>query len=343
MIRVLVVDDSAYVRKMLTFMLGQSPVIEVVGTARNGIEALEKVEALTPDVVTVDLQMPEMDGVDFVREQMRRRPVSIVVISIADEQTAAVLSALDMGAIDFLQKPTALANDRLLAMSEALIEKVQMAAAVPYAHIGRPLPARASASQALTCSLTRFQALVIGISTGGPQALKYLVPQFPAHFPLPIAIVMHMPLGYTALYAERLHELSQLRVKEAEEGDLFQPGTVLLAQAGRHLKLQRQSDNQVIAQLDMHPLDSLHRPSVDELFKSAANIYAAGVLGVVMTGMGNDGLIGAAAIKEQGGTVLTEAEESCIVYGMPRSIVEAGLSDDQASLVSMAQTIEKHL
>jgi two-component system chemotaxis response regulator CheB len=182
-------------------------------------------------------------------------------------------------------------------------------------------------------------AVVIGISTGGPQALRYLIPQFPADFSAPIAMVLHMPVGYTEMYAAKLNEISRIHMQEAHEGDVMQPGVALLAPAGRHLSLVRNADDQIVAHLDARPFDTPHRPAVDVLFRSAAEVYRNRVLGVVMTGMGNDGMQGAAWIKAQGGMIFTEAEESCVVYGMPRSVAEAGLSDRVVPLERMAQAI----
>jgi two-component system chemotaxis response regulator CheB len=184
---------------------------------------------------------------------------------------------------------------------------------------------------------------VIGISTGGPQALKVLIPRLAADFPVPVAVVLHMPVGFTEMYARRLAEESALSVSEAREGDEVCPGCVLLAPAGRHLTLAKNGSQGVRAHLDLRPLDTPHRPSVDVLFQSAADVYGGRVLGVVMTGMGSDGREGAAWIKAAGGTILTESEESCIVYGMPRSVVEAGLSDASVSLDRMAQAILERL
>jgi two-component system chemotaxis response regulator CheB len=180
---------------------------------------------------------------------------------------------------------------------------------------------------------------VLGISTGGPQALKYLIPQLPEDFPVPLAIVLHMLVGYTEMYARKLDEISRLEVVEAREGDLLSSGRVLLAPAGRHLTFRREDDQRVVAHLDARPFDTLHRPSVDVMFQSAADIFGGRVLGVVMTGMGSDGKQGTAWIKSQGGLVFTEAEQTCVVYGMPGSVVEAGLSDRSIPLDRMAQAI----
>src|SRR5262245_55614103 len=214
--RVLVVDDSAYVRKVVTQMLSRSPALEVVGTARDGREALDQVSELRPDVVTCDLIMPNLDGVGFVTEQMARKPVPIVIVSVASEAGELALNALDAGAVDFIQKPTALASERLLEISEELIGKVKAAAGArlrPAPIAPAPIPTIAP----LTARGT-FDIVVMGISTGGPQALRALLPQLPAALPVPVAIVLHMPVGFTELYARKLDELSPLNVCEATDG-----------------------------------------------------------------------------------------------------------------------------
>lgn len=341
LIRVLVVDDSAYVRKVVTQMLGRSPFIDVVGVARDGAEALELAAELRPDVITCDLNMPELDGVAFVRAQMARRPVPIVIISIAAGAGEQVLAALDAGAVDFVQKPTALATERLMEMSEELLDKVKAAAGSRRVAPGATeiRPAVVSAPEPRPVRDDAAGIVVIGISTGGPQALKHVIPLLPADSRAPIAIVLHMPLGYTEMYARKLDEMSNLHVVEAGEGQTVEAGTVYVAPAGRHLTVRRDGGGRVVTHLDVRPLDTPHRPSVDELFQSAAEVYGDRALGIVMTGMGSDGRQGAAWIKARGGCILTEAEDSCVVYGMPRSVVEAGLSDEAVSLDHMADAI----
>ena len=340
-VRVLIVDDSAYVRKVVKEMLSRSPFLEVIGTARDGVEALELVETLDPDIVVSDLMMPRMDGIAFVREQMARKPLPIVIISIANEGGELALAALEAGAVDFVQKPTALATDKLLEVSDELIQKIKTAAGVSMKRlpVSTGTAAIAANKPALAPSAGLVDIVVLGISTGGPQALKFMIPQLPAGFPVPIAVVLHMPVGYTEMYARKLNEISQLEVREAREGDAFRPGVLLLAAAGRHLTIHRKEDGALVARLDSRPFDTQHRPSVDVLFQSAAEVCRNRTLGVVMTGMGADGKQGAAWIKAQGGLVFTEAEESCVVYGMPRAVVEAGLSDRSEPLDGMARAI----
>jgi len=340
-IRVVVVDDSAYVRKVVKEMLARSPFLDVVGTARDGDEALEMVDRLKPDVVTCDLIMPGRDGVEFIRKQMAIRPVPIVVVSIAAESSAGVLSALDAGAVDFVQKPTALATEKVFDIADDLVARVRAAASAPLARLREP--AMLAVAPIGASFHNRYDLLVIGVSTGGPQGLKSVIPRLPADFPVPVAIVLHMPIGYTEAYAKRLDDASALTVVEAREGENIRPGVVFVAPAGRHLTFARDSSRVVRTRLDVSPLDTPHRPSVDVLFQSAADVYGDRVLALVMTGMGDDGCQGAAWIKARGGCVLTEAEETCVVYGMPRSVVEAGLSDASVPLDRLTEAIVERI
>jgi Chemotaxis response regulator containing a CheY-like receiver domain and a methylesterase domain len=247
-----------------------------------------------------------------------------------------------------VQKPTALATDRVFEMGEELISKVKAASLVkmPARPVTEEFPATHQPTEtarrhAARAEPTAEQAdiVVIGISTGGPQALRHVIPMFPADFPVPIAVVLHMPVGYTEMYARRLDEISQLQVVEARDGDTIRPGVMFLAPAGRHLLFSRPSAGEVRARLDLRPFDAPHRPAADVLFRSAADVYGSRVLGVVMTGMGNDGTVGSTYIKAKGGRILTEAESSCVVYGMPRAVVEASASDRVAPLEQIAECI----
>lgn len=340
-IRVLIVDDSAFVRKLLRQMLSKSPFLEVVGTARDGVEALELVKQVKPDVVTLDLNMPRMDGLTFLKNQMAHGPLPSIVISMANGDGKQVLDALDAGAVDFIQKPTGLANERILEIADELIAKVKAAAGARLPFV-QPITPRVAVSAARREELST-DIVVIGISTGGPQALRFLIPRLPSDLPVPVAIVLHMPPGYTELFAQSLNELSDLEVMEAKAGHVVRPGQVLLAPAGWHMTFARESDGTVTIDLGLEPAGTPHRPAADVLFQSAAEVFGSRTLAVVMTGMGSDGTRGAAWIKSRGGRVFSEAEESCVVYGMPRSVTEAGLCDKSVPLGKMAAAISEAL
>lgn len=341
-IRVLVVDDSAFVRKIVREMLSGNPYIEVVGIASEGEEALRKAAEIKPDVITCDLTMRGMGGVEFVRAQMSKRPTPILVVSASAGDAEDVLEAISAGAVDFIQKPTALASEELLMLREELIAKVKAAARAPVENL-HIVAVDQKPVTVPTRQTRNFDAVLIGISTGGPQALRLLLPQLSVEFPAPILIVLHMPVGYTAMFAAKLNELSALEVVEAQDGQLLRPGLAVLAQAGRHLMISRTARGDLVTRLGTQPAHKPHCPSVDVLFESGAAVFGARALAVVMTGMGSDGREGAAWIKAKGGTVLTEAEESCVIYGMPRSVDEAGLSDAKIPLGKMAEEITKRL
>lgn len=339
LIRVLIVDDSAYIRKVLRMILNRSPYIEVAGTASDGYDALEKAGQLNPDVITCDLIMPGMDGVTFIREQMKRKPVPIVVVSIASENGEMALNALEACAVTFVQKPTALATDRVFEMSEELIQAVKNAASVSLPALISQRKVEPSVLPGGINKKSDIEIIVIGISTGGPQGLKSVIPILPADFPVPVVIVLHMPVGYTELYSRKLNELSKLNVIEGYEGAPLIPGEVIIAPAGKHLTVRRSASGSPVVHLDPKPFDTPHRPSADVLFESAAGLYGEHVLGIVMTGMGNDGKEGSAWIKARGGRIICESQETCVVYGMPRSVSEAGLCDMEVPLYEIANKL----
>ena len=336
-IRVLVVDDSAFARKVVRESLETNPQIEIVGIARDGIDALEKIAELDPDVITLDLVMPNLDGLGVLAALTPARRSSVVVVSMADGESDIGVAALGFGVFDLVHKPTALAVASLHDIAEELVSKVLLAAAQP---LNRVLESEPELELPAGAPLQRHsdRVVLIGTSTGGPQALTRLLKALPADFPAPIAIVLHIPVGYTGPLAERLNSECAIEVLEAKEGLPLRPGRAILAQAGTHLRLAG-TGNLLTAHLDPEPSNSTHRPSVDVLFQSAALCLGKRALAVVLTGMGNDGLAGARAITEAGGQVLTEAEASCVVYGMPRVVKEAGLSLAEAPLGKMAAEI----
>jgi two-component system, chemotaxis family, protein-glutamate methylesterase/glutaminase len=336
-IKVLVVDDSAFARKVLRECLSAVG-IQVVGIARDGLEALEMINSLSPDVITLDMVMPNLDGMGVLKALAGKTSPRVVVVSLSDGDSMLGMAALQAGAFDIVHKPTALAVSQLYEIGDKLVDVVRAAAhAIPRTATEAPVSAVKLTKLAATRSL-----VVVGASTGGPQALTQLLTALPATFPIPMAIVLHIPPGYTAALAKRLDEECELEVIEAAEDTVLQVGRVVVARAGMHLKLARK-DGALVCKLDVQPVGAMHRPSVDVLFRSAAEVVGAGTLGVVLTGMGDDGLAGARAIHAAGGEILTETAESCVVYGMPRVVVEAGLSAGQAPIERMTEEIIRFL
>jgi two-component system chemotaxis response regulator CheB len=336
-IRVLVVDDSAFARKVLRDMLGASPDIEVVGTARDGLEALEKLAQLKPDVMTLDLVMPNLDGLGVLDSLPAEGAPRVIVVSVSDAETELGAAALQAGALDIVRKPTALATQQLYELGDELLRKVRMAAR---ARAPRAISAARPAARAHLSP--RYDIIVLGTSTGGPQAITRLLAAMPGDLPVPLLIALHIPEGYTQALAARLDTISPLEVREAEAGLVPSAGQVILARGGSHLQLVFAAAGVQVA-LDHRLGTAQHAPSVDLLFESAAAIYGQRTLAVVLTGMGDDGLRGARAIHGAGGTVLTESELSCVVYGMPRAVKEAGYSSGEASLEMMASEIVRRL
>ena len=340
-VRTLVVDDSAFARKVLRESLSRIPGIEVVGIARDGLEALEKITELSPDVVTLDLVMPNLDGMGVLRALDGAERPRVVVVSTSDAESELGLEALEIGAVEVIHKPTATANDRLYELSGELANAVLSAAHA------RPRPRGANSKPVLEPSVVapgahRTAIVVVGTSTGGPQALTRLLASLPKDFPVPIAMVLHIPVGYTEALARRLESVSALDVREASEGLELRPGLAVLAKAGIHLELGK-GGRFGIAHLNPEPANVPHRPSVDVLFESAAAQYGKAALGIVLTGMGDDGLAGARKIRAAGGRLLTEAESSCVVYGMPRCIQEANLAEAEVPLEEMAGLLVRSL
>lgn len=335
--RVLVVDDSAFARTVIARMLRSSGLIDVVGTARNGFDALSQIESLDPDLVTLDLSMPELDGIGVLRALQGRRRPRVLVVSVSTLDSAPAAEALALGAIDLVVKPNALASNRLYELGQELVAKVLGATATADATAKIAEPTRPSAASGRPCA----DLVMIGTSTGGPQALTRVLAALPADLSAPVAMVLHIPVGYTEALAQRLDGVSPLHVVEAHDGLELRPGVAVLARAGQHLHVESR-DGRLVARLVSLPLRS-HVPSVDELFLSGASAVGAGAMGVVLTGMGDDGLEGARAIAAAGGTLLTESVSTCVVYGMPRSVFEAGLGARSAPLDQIPREIIEHV
>jgi len=339
-IRVLVVDDSVVIRRLLTDVLSQDPEIELAGTAPNGRIALSKLTQLNPDIVTLDIEMPELDGLDTLPELRKSFPkLPVIMFSTLTERGAvATLDALARGATDYVTKPANVGSvaagiqsvkDQLLPKIKSLCPFAQPAA-VPRAAGSSPIGKKFAGTR----KLERCDLLVIGSSTGGPQALTAVLEKLPGDFPVPIAVVQHMPPVFTRHLANRLHQECALTVQEAQDGDVVEPGKVLIAPGNFHMELRRQA-NQVRVKLNQAPPENSCRPAVDVLFRSAAELAGPNCLGVVLTGMGRDGERGAECIVHAGGSVIAQDEATSVVWGMPRAVVEAGLARKVAPLSSI--------
>lgn len=327
--RVLVVDDSAFARTVLSRVLRASGEIDVVGIARDGADALERIAALDPDIVTLDLTMPGVDGIAVLQSLAGRARPRVIVVSISAVDSELGAEALSLGAIDIVSKPTALASDRLNEIGGDLVERILAVKSVSEPVIEVPSPKMQRDRRA--------ELIMLGTSTGGPQALTRLISSLPGDLPAPLVIVLHIPAGYTQALSERLNRSSALHVVEAEDGLELVPGLAVLARGGSHLRVERRGAG-LYAVVSALPIVQF-TPSVDELFLSGASAVGARSLGVVLTGMGDDGLIGSRAIAKAGGVLLTEAAASCVVYGMPRCVQEAGIGAVSIHLDDMAKGI----
>ena len=358
-IRVLIVDDSPFMRKALERMLVAAEDIQVVGTARDGLDALEKIPQLKPDIVTLDVEMPRMDGLACLKKIMQDHPLPVLMVSsLTQEGAQATLEALALGALDFIPKESSLASGSILQIQQDLQEKVRKLARSPRfrkpvprpappsampARPGFPAPAPAAARPAPGGVIVGGMAelLTIGCSTGGPKALQDLLPALPKGLPVPCLIVQHMPASFTKPFAERLNSICQVDVKEAENGETARPGTIYIAPGGIHMNY-RQRGAQAYIELSAEPAESLHRPSVDVMFQSLAQECTKQILAMILTGMGSDGARGMQMLKAKGAHTLAEAEESCVVYGMPKAAFERGCVDQVAPLPEIAGILRRH-
>ncbi len=351
-IRVLIVDDSAFMRKAIQMMLADDPQIEIVGFAVNGKEGVEKTLELKPDLVTMDIEMPQLDGLTALRMIMEKQPTPVIMVSsLTSEGAQVTLDALDIGAVDFIAKQMSFASLDIVKIKADLQAKVKhihsrrrtlMAQhAIRKGRRAGSSPTKGAPGPAPTALLVpgkkqkTVRLVSIGTSTGGPPALQAVLTPLPRNFPVGIVIVQHMPPMFTKSLAERLDNLCQISVKEAEDGERIKPGTAYVAPGDKHLLVCR-SLSDTIAKLSEKPVDTIHRPSVDVLMNSVADTIGQASLGIIMTGMGADGLMGLRAMKSRGADIIAQNEESCIVYGMPRAVIEAGIANTIAPLDQIA-------
>ena len=343
-IRVLVVDDSALMRKLIPAILARDSSIEVVGTAMDGAFALRKIEELEPDVVTLDLEMPRMDGLEMLRLIMRTAPLPIILFSTHSKQGGYVtLKALSLGAVDFLAKPKDAAAGHLEEIADRLIAKIKVAKhaakrKLPPVVVKEGLPKPAKGSRP---ALAPRRVIAVGISTGGPNALQYVLSQIPSDFLSTIVVVQHMPEGFTEMFAKRLDECCRLEVHEARSGDLLLAGRALICPGNRHMMVRRMPRGDMVVLSDGPPVNG-HRPSADVLFHSVAQEFSLMSVGVLMTGMGEDGAEGLGAIKASGGMTIAQSEDTCVVSGMPRAAILKGYANKVIPLEGLGTFLANH-
>lgn len=338
---VLVVDDSAFMRKTISTLIEASPDFFVIGKARNGLDAIEKVKQLKPSIVTLDIEMPELDGLQTLGRLMNENPVPVVMLSNGADST---LEAFELGAVDFVIKEV-LVNNTSSEVLDDFYQRLLVAASAK-------LPVLIQKEEVVPDNKVHTEDMIemskellfIGTSTGGPSALQTILTKFPSDFHLPIVVVQHMPPGFTKPLADRFDSLCQLKVKEAEHNEILKPGTIYIAPAGLQTTIDQNERNLYQIKLKISAgMETLYKPSVDVTLLSAAPLYKERLLAVILTGMGDDGLRGCRKVKQLGGLVLTESKETCVVYGMPKVIDEAGLSDEQAPLFKMYDKIRHAL
>ncbi len=348
-VKVLIVDDSGFFRRRIRTVLEQDPEIEVVGEAANGKEAIERTAELRPDVVSMDVQMPVMDGITAVREIMKNTPTPCLMFStLTFEGAQATLDALEAGAIDFLPKKFEDINRATEDGGKVLQERVKIIGrrGLRLAHnrskdhiVGNKEQATAhSTKQTAATSLKKFNLVAIGTSTGGPVALQKILTSIPAKFPCPILLIQHMPPKFTTAFAERMNALSRIEVREAADGDVLKPGLALLAPGGRQTGIKKVGMNMVIEIYDAGP-EQIYKPCVDLSFEYAAKVAPGKTLGIILTGMGRDGCKGAKTLKSTGAEIWAQDEESCLIYGMPAAVAKSGLADKILGLDAIANDL----
>ncbi|MCX5813496.1 MAG: chemotaxis response regulator protein-glutamate methylesterase [Proteobacteria bacterium] len=348
MIKVLVVDDSAFMRSAISRMLEKDDDIHVVGTAKNGQEAIEKVDELKPDVVTLDIEMPVMNGIEALKHIIAKHHLPVIMFSALTKEGAEItMEALHIGASDFITKDFSNVSLNISTKENELINKVKSVAMNKVMVLLKRLeqmrkPFVMNINNAnKNNNHTKHKILAIGASTGGPPALQHILTRFPKDFPVPIIIAQHMPKLFTQSFAQRLNTASQIEVKEAENGEMLRPGIALIAPGDTHMGIKRRGNDVVVEFVN----DSkyIFRPSVDLLMSSTANTYGSYSLGIILTGMGNDGLVGIKEIKSKNGYVIAQDEDTCVVYGMPRAVVNANMADAVLPIDKIPEEIIKIL
>lgn len=338
-IRALVVDDSAYNRQTIKSMLEKDPDIEVMGVASDGVDAISKTLKYEPDIITLDFEMPEMDGFTFLRWLMNERPTPVIMVSSYSNKNMAI-KALEYGAVDFISKPTRRASKDLKNIAKDLLAKVRAAMNTNMEMVARNVQYLSDEvpEPLVDKHVSPYDLVAIGSSTGGPAALQIILTQIPSDLPAGIVICQHMPKGFTAPLAKRLDGLCKISVKEASDGDVIRNGYALICPGGCHMEIKRKGKSAAVKLFEATEKDK-YTPSVDRLMTSAANAYKQRTFGLILTGMGNDGTMGMSDIRSAGGYTVAESEESAIVYGMPQEAIKAGAVEKIISVDSIASEV----
>lgn len=341
--RVLIVDDSAFMRTALARIVGSDPDLEVVGAAVSGKEALQKIPGANPDVITLDVQMPGLDGLETLHRIMAEFPRPVIMVSsLTIKDTQTTFNALAAGAFDYVPKQLSPASLEIIHIREDLIAKIKAAAESRHAkeHLtAARKPSRGAELPVREGSHSVAKIVAIGVSTGGPRALQEILPALPIDLTVPVLVVQHMPLGFSAPFAQRLNGLCAISVCEASHGQVVQPGVVYFAPAGSHMTVKRSASSRTVICLSEKPENQLHVPSIDIMMQSVASAFHTEALGIIMTGMGADGAQGMSAIHREGGFTLGQDEASCAVYGMPRVCAEMGLLNRVVPLAQIPHEI----
>jgi len=337
-VRVLVVDDSALMRQLLSTMMRSDPDIEVVGAAPDPLIARQMIKDLNPDVLTLDIEMPNMDGISFLEKIMRLRPMPVLMISsLTQEGAEATLQALELGAVDYIAKPKADLQQGLVEKQAEIVEKVKIAANVRVRGRAATTARRAAPTMTGAGFSTAERLVAIGASTGGVEALRVVLCDLPADSP-PVVVTQHMPAGFTTRFAERLNRLAQVAVQEAADGQRILPGHVYIAPGNRHLEVVGAGANYTCRLNDAAPVSG-HRPSVDVLFQSVAESARANAVGVILTGMGKDGAEGLKQMRDGGGATIGQNEATCVIYGMPKAAAALGATETELPIEKIAAAI----
>lgn len=349
-IRVLIVDDSAFMRRAISSLLEGENDVKVVGLAKDGQDAIRQIQDIKPDIVTMDIEMPVMDGLSALKIIMEKFPLPVIMLSsLTEEGAKETLDALDLGAADYIPKNLSNVSLNILKIKDDLLAKIRAITAkkyyFKYGRNNNTVKESGPAFQHKEIKQfnNKINIVAIGSSTGGPKALQDVIPKLPQNFPAPVILVQHMPKAFTGSFAERLSSISHIKVIEAAGGEIIKPGVAYLSPGDKHLSIVESGREGMAISLSNEPKDLINRPSVSVMMESVAKLYPGKSMGVILTGMGSDGLLGMKKIKETGGRTIAQDEATCVVYGMPKAVVDAGIADIVLPIYKIGDEIIKEI